>query len=153
MITQLPEVGHKLDQDQWPVWISGNHHWTAAQRFCKFLPVGIVGLGSRGSRQDIRLLLVAYCFTFFIPPSDYSLSLPTVAPSSIIFNNLCIFPGGSDGKASACNAGDPDSIPGLGISPGEGNGNPLQYPYLENPMDGGACQATVHGGHKESDMT
>ena len=48
------------------------------------------------------------------------------------------FPGGSDGKASACNAGDLGSIPGLGRSPGEGNGNPLQYSCLENPMDGGA---------------
>ena len=50
----------------------------------------------------------------------------------------CGFPGGSDGKASACNAGDPGSIPGLGRSPGEGNGNPLQYSCMENPMDGGA---------------
>ena len=55
------------------------------------------------------------------------------------------FPGGSDGKASACNAGDLDSIPGLGRSPGEGNGNPLQYSCLENPMDGGARWAAVHG--------
>ena len=47
------------------------------------------------------------------------------------------FPGCSDGKASAYNAGDPGSIPGLGRSPGEGNGNPLQYSCLENPMDGG----------------
>ena len=46
--------------------------------------------------------------------------------------------GGSDGKASVYNAGDPGSVPGLGRSPGEGNGNPLQYYYLENPMDGGA---------------
>ena len=45
------------------------------------------------------------------------------------------FPGGSDGKASAYNAGDLGSIPGLGRSPGEGNGNPLQYSCLENPMD------------------
>ena len=45
---------------------------------------------------------------------------------------------------SACNAGDPGSIPGLGRSPGEGNGNPLQYPCLENSMDGGAWRATVH---------
>ena len=45
---------------------------------------------------------------------------------------------------SACNAGDPSSIPGLGRSPGEGNGKPLQYSCLENPMDGGAWQATVH---------
>ena len=48
------------------------------------------------------------------------------------------FPGGSDSKASIYNAGDLGSIPGLGRSPGEGNGNPLQYSCLENPMDGGA---------------
>ena len=55
------------------------------------------------------------------------------------------FPGGSDGKESACNAGDPGSISGLGRSPGEGNGNPLQYYCLENSTDRGAWQATVHG--------
>ena len=55
------------------------------------------------------------------------------------------FPGGSEVKASACNAGDLGSIPGLGRSPGEGNGNPLQYSCLENPMDGGAWWAIVHG--------
>ena len=55
------------------------------------------------------------------------------------------FPGGSDGKASVYNAGDPGSIPGSGRSSGEGNGNPLQYYCLENPMDRGAWYATVHG--------
>ena len=55
------------------------------------------------------------------------------------------FPGGSDGKASAYNAGDPGLIPGWGSSPGEGNGTPLQYSCLENPMDGGAREAKVHG--------
>ena len=54
------------------------------------------------------------------------------------------FPGCSEGKASACNAGDLGSMPGSGRSPGEGNGNPLQYSCLENPMDGGAWWATVH---------
>ena len=54
-------------------------------------------------------------------------------------------PGGAEGKASARNAGDLGSIPGSGRSPGEGNGNPLQYSFLENPMEGGAWQATVHG--------
>ena len=54
------------------------------------------------------------------------------------------FPGSLDGKESTCNAGDPGSIPGLGRSPGEGNGNPIQYSYLDNPMDRGACQAIVH---------
>ena len=48
------------------------------------------------------------------------------------------FPGGSDSKASVCNAGDPGLFPGLGRSPGEGNGSPLQFSCLENPMDGGA---------------
>ena len=55
------------------------------------------------------------------------------------------FPGGSEVKASACNAGDLGSIPGLGRSPGEGNSNPLQYSCLESPMDGAAWWATVHG--------
>ena len=58
------------------------------------------------------------------------------------------FPGGSDGNESACKAGDirnVGSIPALGRSPEEGNGNPLQYSYLENPMDRGAWHATVHG--------
>ena len=53
------------------------------------------------------------------------------------------FPGGSDGKASACNVGDPGLIPGSGRSPGEGNGNPLQCSCLGNPMDRVAWLATV----------
>ena len=57
---------------------------------------------------------------------------------------LSSFPGGSVGKESACTAGDPSSIPELGKSPGEGNGNPLQYSCLGNPMDRGAWQAIVH---------
>ena len=57
----------------------------------------------------------------------------------IYFFDLAMgFPGGSEVKASACKAGDPGLIPGSGRSPGEGNGNPLQYSCLENPMDGGA---------------
>ena len=55
------------------------------------------------------------------------------------------FPGGSDGKESPCSAGDPAWIPGLGKFSGEGNSNPLQYSYLENPTDGGGGWATVHG--------
>ena len=62
------------------------------------------------------------------------------------------FPGGSEDKASACNVGDLGSIPGSGRSPGEGNGNPLQYSCLENPMEGGAWWAIVHGV-TELDMT
>ena len=55
------------------------------------------------------------------------------------------FPCSSVSKESACSAGDPGSIPGLGRFPGEGNGNPLQYPCLENLMDRGDWWATVHG--------
>ena len=58
------------------------------------------------------------------------------------------FPGGSDGKASAYNEGDPGSIPGLGRSSGEGNGNPLQYSCLENPMDRGACRLQSMGSQR-----
>ena len=55
-----------------------------------------------------------------------------------LFQQYKGFPGGSDGKESACNAGDLGSIPGSGRSPGGGHGNPLQDPRLENPMDRGA---------------
>jgi len=64
----------------------------------------------------------------------------------------CCVPVGSDGKESACYAGDTNLIPGLEISPGEGNGNPLPYSCLENPMDRGDWQARVHG-IAESEMT
>ena len=63
------------------------------------------------------------------------------------------FPSSSDGKAPACNAGDRGLILGLGRSPAEGNGNPVQYPCLVNPMDRGVWQATVHGVNKESDTS
>ena len=63
------------------------------------------------------------------------------------------FHGGSHGKESACNAGVPGVVPGLGRSSGEGPGNPLQDSCLENPMNRGAWQATVHRGHTESDTT
>ena len=58
---------------------------------------------------------------------------------------ITVFPGGSEDKVSAWNLGDLGLIPGSGRSPGEGNGNPLQYSCLENSMDGGAWWATVHG--------
>ena len=63
---------------------------------------------------------------------------------SYLFNHLWLCCG-TEVKVSACNVGDLGSIPGLGRSPGEGNGNPLQYSCLENPVDGGAWWATVHG--------
>ena len=63
------------------------------------------------------------------------------------------FPGGSVVKNPPANAGDTDSIPGTGRSPGEGNDNPLQYSCLGNPMEGAAWQAAGHGITKELDMT
>ena len=78
--------------------------------------------------------------------------------NSMIFFFICAFicdvyvhkgfPGGSDGKESACSAGDLGSIPGLGRSPREGNGYPLQYSCLENPMDRGAWWSTVNAVEK-----
>ena len=62
--------------------------------------------------------------------------------------SICDFPGGSDGKASAYNAGDPGSIPGSGRSSGEGNSSPPQYSCLENPMDRRAWSATIPGVSK-----
>ena len=64
-----------------------------------------------------------------------------------------MFPRSSVGKESICNVGDPGSIPGIGSSPREGNGNPLQYSCLANPMDRRVWQATIHGVTKESDTT
>ena len=58
------------------------------------------------------------------------------------------FPGGSDGKESACSVGDLGSVPALGRSPAGGNGNPLQYSCQGNPIDRGTWQATVHGAMK-----
>ena len=63
------------------------------------------------------------------------------------------FPGGSDGKESACNVGDLGSIPGLGKSPGGGYGNPLQYSCLENPHGQRSLVGYSPCGHKESDTT
>ena len=66
---------------------------------------------------------------------------------------ICIFPGGSDGKESACNVGDLVSIAGLGRSRGGGRGNPLQYSCLENPYGQRSLAGYSLWGHKESDMT
>ena len=62
------------------------------------------------------------------------------------------FPGGSDNKKSTCNAGDLSLIPGLGRSPGEGNGNQLQYSHWKNPMHRGTWRPAIHG-LAELDMT
>ena len=78
---------------------------------------------------------------FFLLESSY----PTRIFFPPVYYKCGGFPCSSVGKESACNAGDPGSIPWLGRSPGEGNGNPLQYSCLENPMDRGTWRAIVHG--------
>ena len=67
-----------------------------------------------------------------------------IAPQTL-GSNIVVAPTGSDSKESACNEGDRNSTPGSGRSPGEKNGNPLQYSCLENPMGREACQAIVPG--------
>ena len=105
---------------------------------------------------------VYFCFTGIIHVSEHAM-LFHIPSSCVLF--LCLewpfplLPGDFgllwwlSGKESACNAGDLSSIPGLGKSPEEGNGNPLQYSCLGRPMGRGASQATVHGVTKDSDMT
>ena len=103
--------------------------------------------------------------------SHLSLLVPQVQPRSMVsafflkcpawvlntrgwpVSNIMGFLGGSDGKESACNVGNLDLIPELERSPGEGNGNPLQYSCLGNPTDRGAWRATVYGFTKELDTT
>ena len=82
-------------------------------------------------------VLVGYDFWASCQFPEFLLIFSIVVPEG--------FPDGSDGKKSACNAGDLGSIPGLKRSLGEGNGNPLQYFCQENPMDRGAWRAIVHG--------
>ena len=77
-------------------------------------------------------------------PNQIQVSAPDSQQSQFIDARYG-FPGGLDGKESAHSIGDQGSIPASGRSPGEGNGNSLQYSCLENPMDRGAWQATVHG--------
>ena len=89
---------------------------------------------------------VTFSGKFSLPTNHYSPSLYIIVwrkdrlPTPVFLG----FPHGSDGKESACNAGDLGLIPGWGRSPGGGHGNPLQYFCLENPMDRGAWRATVH---------
>ena len=114
--------------------------------------------GAKAERKGVREQLCAPASSDLLSCA-FSLSvLPSLAlqergisqtlPAPFLY--VCLtptlgFPGGSDSKESACDAGDQGSIPGSGRSPGEGKGNPLQYSCLENPMDRGACQATVPG--------
>ena len=91
--------------------------------------------------------LPACCTVSSPPPPHCKMRFPRTGPWCPLFFTPFTprLPCDSDGKESACSAGDPGSIPGSGRSPGEGNGTPLQYPGLENPRGKGARWATVHG--------
>ena len=111
----------------------------------------VSGLSTRGSdcRYDVStepflpLVMQAHWVSLNLSVLDFKFLNVTAVTG---FAMLWGFPGGSDGKESACSAGDPGLIPGLGRSPGEGNSDPLQYSCLENPRDRGAWeQVTVHG--------
>ena len=107
------------------------------------------------SFSRVRLLAAPWTAAYQAPPSmrfsrqeywnGFPFNLSSVSNSvfNAIHKSSC--PGGSEVKASACNVGDLGLIPRSGRSPGEGNGNPLQYSFMVNPMDGGAWWATVHG--------
>ena len=84
-------------------------------------------------------------FIFFGVPKSQQMVTEAMKLKDAYSLESYVQPGGSDGKASACNAGDPGSFPGSGRSPGEGNGNPLPYSCQENSMDGEAWWTTVHG--------
>ena len=89
-----------------------------------------------------------FCFRIVLDLQRVSACGDSVS-SMVTILHYCVYqsqlPYGSDSKESTCNAGHPGSIPRSGRSAGEGNGNPLQYSCLENPMNGGASRATVHG--------
>ena len=114
--------------------------WSAARQ---------ASLSITNSRSLLKLTSIELVMPFnHLIPCHPLLLLTSIFPSIRVFSNESAlrircpkywsFSSGSDGKASAYNAGDPGSIPGLERSPGEGNGNPLQYSCLKNPMDGGA---------------
>ena len=110
-----------------------------------------MGLAARGMwallRSGIEPVSLALAGGFFtteppgkpsVPSDDITPAVSKFSQNAVCCSFLCFdFPGGSDGKASAYNAGDPGSILGSGRTPGAGNGNPLQYSCLENPIDGG----------------
>ena len=143
--------------------------WGAGQAildYCSYWPFRDIPRNFTNLRKTPRMLCSMCCLVYWeeswIKPAFHytgaaGLRVATAISLSLSLNfciGLCIlyfvlgFPGGADVKASACNVGDLGLIPGSGRSPGGGNGNPLQYSCLENPMDRGTWQAAVHGVSK-----
>ena len=118
-------------------------------------PMNVGNLTSGSSAfSKPSLYIWKFLFHIMLKPSlkDFEHNLTSVGNEcncpvvwTFFITTLLGFPGSLDGKASSYNVGDLGLIPGSARSPGEGNGNPLQYSCLENPMDGGPWQATPHG--------
>ena len=103
-------------------------------------------LKSSQRKWDDNDLVLVYAGHFnMLGGISFNPQISLVKPLVSIIQRRRAFPSSSVSKGSACSAGDPGSIPGLGRSPGEGNGNPLQYPCLENLMNREAWWAAVHG--------
>ena len=126
----------------------GTLSWTLVETFL-FLQCQEVNLHQSACAKNVRYstmqrtnIIMSNCLEYLMhcKCSDRHLYM-----LNIQYNYQTGFPGGSEDKVSDCNAGDLGLIPGSGRSPGEGNGNPIQYSCLENPMDRGVWWATVHG--------
>ena len=115
-------------------------------------PGGLPSLGSHRVVHDWSDLAAAAAAALWAGHSFCIVSVTSVVCHRLEDKPMS-FPDGSVVKNLPANAGDAGSIPGLARSPGGGNGNPLQYSCLENPMDRGAWWAIVHGVSKESDTT
>ena len=132
MVKHLPSEKQLGSPGSWSTSLHWNSravtlysHFVCSRFVCSGTDIQVV-MANEGASQSLILLIHT---TFLLQQVYFQLG----------------FPGGSEVKESARNAGDLGSIPRLGRSPGEGNGNALQYSCLENPMDGGAWWATVHG--------
>ena len=126
---------------RWPKYWSFSFSISPSYEYSGLISFRIDWLDLLAVQETLKSLLqhhssktsILHCSVFFV----VQLSHPHMTTGKTIALTMG-FPGGSDGKASVCSAGDPGSIPGLGRSPGEGNGNPLQYSCLENSIDWGA---------------
>ena len=121
--------------------VSGKRLYALCFQCCLSLSMSSLSPLSDAAKLSKGSFQARWCFTVGGGRAETPRRLP---PAQFSLARWYLSPGGSDGKASTCNVGDLGSIPGLGRSSGEGNGNPLQYSYLENLMDG-AWQAIVHG--------
>ena len=112
--------------------VSGKRLYALCFQCCLSLSMSSLSPLSDAAKLSKGSFQARWCFTVGGGRAETPRRLP---PAQFSLARWYLSPGGSDGKASTCNVGDLGSIPGLGRSSGEGNGNPLQYSYLENPMD------------------